>query len=250
MKILLVRHADPDYARDNLTPKGQREAMLLADRLCRLQGVEGWFVSPLGRAQATAQVTLERIGATAETLPWLQEFSGMVKDPETGNTHCAWDWRPRLWKGLPLLADADRWLQEPLMQTGRVAQVWQETVQGVNALLARYGFTPMGPVWRSESNRSGTLVCFCHFGIATAVTAYLMGLPPMLLWQNFCMQPSAVTTLVTEERVKGEVIWRCIGFGDLGHLWAAGEPMSTAGLFAEVNDGFDTTEAREPVIIG
>ena len=33
MKLLIIRHADPDYAVDSLTPAGWREAALLADRL-------------------------------------------------------------------------------------------------------------------------------------------------------------------------------------------------------------------------
>ena len=36
MKLLIIRHADPDYSIDSLTEKGRREAELLADRLCRL----------------------------------------------------------------------------------------------------------------------------------------------------------------------------------------------------------------------
>ena len=32
MRILIVRHGDPDYEKDSLTPKGFREAELLAER--------------------------------------------------------------------------------------------------------------------------------------------------------------------------------------------------------------------------
>ena len=33
MRILIIRHGDPDYERDTLTEKGHREAQLLANRL-------------------------------------------------------------------------------------------------------------------------------------------------------------------------------------------------------------------------
>ena len=46
MKITLVRHGEPNYAIDSLTPKGFREAELLADRLCRMD-VRDFYVSPL-----------------------------------------------------------------------------------------------------------------------------------------------------------------------------------------------------------
>lgn len=33
MRLLIVRHADPDYSIDSLTPAGWEEAKFLADRL-------------------------------------------------------------------------------------------------------------------------------------------------------------------------------------------------------------------------
>ena len=60
MKLLIIRHADPDYSIDSLTEKGRREAELLADRLCRME-IAAFYVSPLGRAQDTASYTLKRM---------------------------------------------------------------------------------------------------------------------------------------------------------------------------------------------
>ena len=80
MKILLIRHGDPDYAIDSLTEKGWREAKLLSNRLEKLE-IRDFYVSPLGRARATVQPTLEKLNRTAEVLPWLAEFRGWVEDP-------------------------------------------------------------------------------------------------------------------------------------------------------------------------
>ena len=38
MRILIVRHADPNYEEDTLTEKGWREAKLLAERLKKENG--------------------------------------------------------------------------------------------------------------------------------------------------------------------------------------------------------------------
>ena len=65
-----------------------------------------------------------------------------------------------------------------------------------------------------------------------------------MLWQKCCMTPSSVTTLVTEERVSGEVAFRCMQLGDISHLYAGGEIHSTAGLFPEFYDGIDNTSPR------
>ena len=64
MKLLIVRHADPDYSIDSLTEKGWREAELLSQRLIKLS-IDDFYCSPLGRAKDTASCTLEKIGKEA-----------------------------------------------------------------------------------------------------------------------------------------------------------------------------------------
>ena len=45
MKLLIVRHGDPDYAKDSLTEKGWREARYLSERLIKM-GIDDFYVSP------------------------------------------------------------------------------------------------------------------------------------------------------------------------------------------------------------
>ena len=82
MKILLLRHSEPDYTVDSLTPKGHREAELLSRRLLHYH-IRDIFVSPLGRARDTAAYYLNKVSRDAIVLPWLREFSGSYPDPET-----------------------------------------------------------------------------------------------------------------------------------------------------------------------
>lgn len=35
MRLLIIRHGDPDYAVDSLTEKGRREAEFLAERMAK-----------------------------------------------------------------------------------------------------------------------------------------------------------------------------------------------------------------------
>ena len=229
MKLMFVRHAEPDYKHDSLTLKGHREAQLLSLRLAKLD-VRDFYASPLGRAQETARYTLERTHRTAETLPWLAEFRGRSIDPETGAERIPWDYKPRLWQGHPLLYDVNHWTEDELFRVGTVDAIWRETQAGMDALLARYGMICDGHLYRCDNNQPDTIVLFCHFGIMMACIGHLLGVSPMLLWHGFCTQPSSVTTLVTEERVKGEVVFRCMQSGDLSHLYAADEPCRSSTM--------------------
>ena len=241
MKLMLIRHAEPDYTVDSLTEKGRREAELLSRRLARIPDISGIYVSPLGRAQDTAAYTLEKLGRTAETLPWLAEFRGRCVDTQSGEYRIPWDFRPRLWQPHEALRDRRAWLEDSLVQGGDVAQIWQETREGLDALLARHGYIRQGDLYLCDHNGNDTILIFCHFGIAMAMLAHLTGMSPVSLWQGFCAQPSSVTTLITEERVKGEVIFRCMQLGDLSHLYAGDERYSTAGLYPECYTGRDST---------
>lgn len=50
MKLLIVRHGDPDYSIDSLTEVGRKEAEFLAERLAAVE-TAAYYVSPLGRAK-------------------------------------------------------------------------------------------------------------------------------------------------------------------------------------------------------
>lgn len=73
MKLLIVRHGDPDYTIDSLTPKGWKEVDYLSEKLAKLD-VKAFYVSPLGRARDTASLTLKKMNRTATEEPWLREF--------------------------------------------------------------------------------------------------------------------------------------------------------------------------------
>lgn len=244
MKIMLIRHAEPDYSIDSLTPKGRVEAELLARRISRVTDVLGCYLSPRGRALDTAAYTLNKTHWPAQVLPWLEEFRGRCFDPDAGRERNCWDFRPHTYEAHPLWQDPDRFLEDPLFADSNVPRIWKETTDGVDALLASFGYTRKGQVWYCGKNREGTLLLFCHFAISMAVMGYLTHQSPVTLWQKFCMAPSSVTTLVSEERLKGEVVFRCIQLGDMSHLYAGGEPYSTAGLFPEFYDGIDNTSPR------
>ena len=240
MRILIVRHAEPDYAKDGLTEKGKREAKLLAHRLAAIPA-KAYYVSPLGRARETAEYTLRLVGRQAQVLPWLAEYRGRVPDGQGGGS-IPWDYRTEEWVDRPQLMDRDAWTEDALVAGGTVGAIWQETRAGVDALLLSHGYRREGCVYACEHNTDDTLVLFCHYGIGMAVMAYLTGLPVVPMWQGFLFFPSAVTTLVTQERRKGECAFRCVSAGDISHLLAAGEPPSLAGLFPECYNGVDSTD--------
>lgn len=233
MKIYFVRHGDPDYKRDSLTPKGWKEAELLADRLTKLE-VRDFYCSPLGRAKDTADVTLRRLHREAAVYDWLQEFPARIQDPESGEKRIAWDLFPSYWTNRPGLYEKDNWYRDPVMQSGNVEEIYKTVADGIDGILAGYGYRRTGMFYRTDGGNRDSIVIFCHLGVEFAMLSHLLGISAPVLWQGFFVAPTSVTILATEERKKGEVYFRCKALGDTSHLYAGNEPASDSGFFQEV----------------
>ena len=233
MQILIVRHGDPDYARDSLTEKGWREAALLADRLSRLE-IREIYVSPLGRAQDTASLTLEKMGREAVELPWLQEFfRADIARPDVEGRTIAWDWLPQDWTKEEKYYDKAQWMDTSIMRDSTIRQEYTMVTEGVDAILADHGYVRSGNYYQAVSANADRIVLICHFGVECVILSHLLGISPMVLWHGFCAAPTSVTTVNTEERRPGIASFRVSAFGDISHLYQAGEPVSFQARFCE-----------------
>ncbi len=233
MKLLIVRHADPDYERDSLTEKGWKEAEFLSQRMAGLE-VSQFYVSPLGRARDTASLTLDRMGRTAVECPWLREFSAPIHRPDTeGQESIPWDWLPQDWMREPDFFQPDRWDQPRALLEGGVRREYDWVCENLDALLERHGYRRDGLRYQPIRPNNDTIVFFCHFGVQCVLLSHLLNISPMVLWHGTCAAPSSVTTVVTEERRKGLAAFRMSAFGDTSHLYHHGEPPAFAGKFCE-----------------
>jgi len=232
MRLLIVRHGDPDYENDTLTPAGRREAALLSKRLVVLRDAH-FYVSPLGRVQDTARPTLARTGQTAETLPWLREFHAPIPDPVTGDPRIPWDHLPADWTTVPEYYDKDRWRDVDVMARSKVGDEADRVTAGLDELLIRHGYERDGGFYRVRKPNEDSIVLFCHFGVGCVMLGHLLGISPMVLWHGFVALPTSVTTLITEERREGIAAFRVQAFGDTSHLAAAGITPSLSARFCE-----------------
>lgn len=238
MKLLIIRHADPDYKKDSLTEKGWREAELLSNRISAMD-IKEFYVSPLGRARDTANVTLKKMDRTAEVLPWLREFHAPIYDEKLGRERICWDFFPQEWTAINEYYNKDLWHTVPVMKKGNVISEANKVFEGIDKIIEKNGYVREGNLYRAISPNRDTIVLFCHFGVECLILSHLLGISPVVLWHGCCALPTSVTTLVTEERVKGIAYFRMIAFGDTSHLYAAGEKPSFAGMFCETYDNFN-----------
>ena len=116
MRLLIVRHGDPDYSIDSLTEKGWKEVEYLSERLSKLD-VKDFYVSPLGRAKDTASLTLKKMNRTAIECDWLQEFDVLIDRPDvTDRQKRVWDWLPQDWTQDERFYQYDHWYENERLQ--------------------------------------------------------------------------------------------------------------------------------------
>ena len=235
MKLLLIRHGDPDYTIDSLTSRGWREAELLADRLAK-ENITAFYQSPLGRARDTASKTLERTGRTAESLDWLCEFSPRMIDPDTGKNRVLWDWLPQRWTEQAAYYEKERWYSTSEMEKAGAVEEYHRVCEGLDQLLAQHGYERDRNLYHVIRPNHDTLAFFCHFGVSCVILSHLIGVSPMVLWHGACALTSSVTSIVTEERRKGIASFRILSYGDVSHLINAGVEPSFSARFCETFD--------------
>lgn len=242
MRVLIIRHGDPDYERDSLTEKGWREVELLAERLEKTE-INDFYVSPLGRARDTAQPTLKRHKKSALICDWLQEFPPQIQRPDKGGEKTiTWDWLPQDWTADVRYFQAEEWYKTEIMQAGNVEAAYRHVTEGLDRVLAEHGYVREGKLYRAEKSNRETIAFFCHFGLECVLLSHLMNVSPMILWHHACAAPSSVTTLTTEERRQGKAVFRMSSFGDISHLYAGGEASSFQARFCET---FDSKERHD-----
>lgn len=247
MKILIIRHGDPNYVLDTLTPKGEVEATLLAKYL-KDRPIDSFYLSPLGRAQKTAEYTLNQMGRTGETLDWLREFPAKVRvwedeglqrglpyswDDNEGEPRICWDILPSYFAEHPELYHKDAWRDSVICRHSETVERYADVAKGLDEVLARHGYVRDGVNYRVEKSNDDTIVFFCHFGVECVMLSHLFGVSPFVLWHNLIALPTSVTTLCSEEREQGIAIFRASGFGDLSHLALGSHEPSFSGRYCE-----------------
>lgn len=236
MRLLIIRHGDPDYEHDTLTEKGWKEAELLSHRISLLN-VKDFYVSPLGRAKDTASLTLQRMNRTATTCDWLREFNPKIDRPDvTDHKSISWDWLPADWSADENYFRRDLWNSTSIMKAGKVKEEYDWIIKNFDMLLADYGYVRNGEVYDVRNANTDTIVFFCHFGLECVLLSHLMNVSPMILWHHTAAAPTSVTTIYTEERRKGIASFRIASFGDISHLYIANEEPSFSARFCETYD--------------
>ncbi len=232
MLLYIIRHGDPIYNPDSLTPKGHLQAKALAKRLA-VHGLDRIYASPLIRAQQTATPTAELLGLPIQTEDWTSEsrtaadfyihdderklhgwiFHTNHDDLRTNTTsNCTID----NWHTFPPFTE----YPEKNFKAG-----YQRIIDASDEFLARHGYKREGAVYKITNPNEERIAVFCHQGFGTTWLSHLLNIPPQLFWRSFDLSHSSVTVLTFSNRENGFTSPMCLQLSDLSHIYREGLPF-------------------------
>ena len=174
MRLIMVRHGEPNYEKDCLTETGRQQAAAAAERLAR-EGISQIYSSPMGRAMETASFTAERLRLPVQVLPYMHEISwGGPGIPQEGHPWTLSDW---------MISQEDfdffskDWRQHPYFKNNTAVQYLDEISARFDALLLNQGYRHEGTRYFCETDQQKTIAVFSHGGSGGCVLAHLLALP-------------------------------------------------------------------------
>jgi broad specificity phosphatase PhoE len=231
MRLLIIRHGDPNYTTDTLTEVGQREAQALAKRLLQ-ERLTHIYSSPLGRARATMHYTAEATKLVPSIEEWTRELAWWIPWETPRERIAAWDLHGEIIRGQDRYPGHENWhllehFENPTFRAG-----FESLCERSDELLRRHGYDRTGGRYRCARPNHDRIAVFCHGGFGLTWLAHLLALPLSLVWSGFWLPPSSVTTVLFDQRSPEWAVPRCIGLGDASHLYAAGLPVQARGIIA------------------
>lgn len=234
MRLFLIRHADPDYPNNTITAAGHLEAAALSRRLAKL-GLDRIYTSPLGRAVHTMQYTADALKLDPAVENWTAELPWPAIEQQVLGRSMAWDLHGHTIRSSREEFTRGNWHQFSPLNLPEFHEGFVQLQADADKFLAGLGYQRENNVYRIVRGNREKVALFCHGGFGLTLLAHLLDIPLPLMWAGFFLPPSSVTTILFDERSDEYAVPRCLGVGDISHLYAEGLPMRPAGIKTNVD---------------
>lgn len=229
MLLFYVRHGDPIYNPDSLTPLGHRQAEAVAKRLC-LHGVDKVYASSSNRAILTSQPTCEMLKTEPEILDWCNEGYAW-NDFAFENKNGLKTWCFYMQDYIEKFASAEvrdlgeRWYEHPYFADrnfkGGIERIKRETY----AFLADLGFEfdAEKGMYKSSLRGNKRVALFAHQGFGLLFLSAVLAIPYPTVCTRMDMTHTGVTVFEFPEK-DGYVLPKALTLSNDSHIYCEGLP--------------------------
>lgn len=232
MLLFYIRHGDPIYSPDGLTPLGKRQAEAVAKRLA-LYGIDEIYASSSNRAQETAQPTSEITKKPIKTLDWCNEDHAWHELTVSHEDGLCWLYQDEKYREImtsPQVAKlGNKWydhqkLNDPLFAKG-IKRIAGETYAFLKA--QGYEHDEEAGLYRAISPNEKRIALFAHEGFGMAFLSLLLDIPYPAFCTRFGLEHSSMSVIRFEG--EGKVIPCLLQLSNDSHLYKEGLPTKYNG---------------------
>lgn len=229
MLLIYLRHGDPIYDPDSLTPLGKRQAEALGHRLS-LMGLDRIYVSSSNRARLTAQPTCEILKKEPVILDWMNESHAWEQmAPVMPDGHRTWAMHNPFYIerfAMPEVRAMGReWYRHPAFAETTLGEGILRIQRETDALLQELGYTHDldRNMYYSRGINRERIALFAHQGFGMGFLSCLLDVPYPVFSTHFDMQHSGMTVVHFPEK-EGWVIPVMLQLSNDSHLYRDGVP--------------------------
>ena len=231
MLFFYIRHGDPTYHPDALTPIGQRQAEAIGRRLARF-GLDRIYSSPAHRAQETARPAAELTRNEVVLLDWCKEgyaWDEMTVDDGAGSGKKTWCFQSeemrRKFSSPEVLALGDKWYEAPGFPENRFRDGVERVGRETDAFLLSLGYRHdrVNKCYVAENPTDERVALFAHQGFGTLFFSSLLDIPYPLFAARFD-QTCTGMTVIDFSAHDGIVVPRVLELSCDAHLYASDLP--------------------------
>ena len=226
MLLYIIRHGDPNYALDCLTPKGQLQAEAVGKRIAA-SGIDRIFSSPMGRAKETAAPACRLLGLDYTIEEWTHEIGDERKTTyPNGEFTSISNLQNTLFleKGGYKLSFEEAYSHPAIAATEMDKAckfIWDNGVD----FLARLGYQYEDGIFKILQPNEEKVALFCHAAFSRAWISMLLRIPLHLAWAGFDYAHTGVTVLEFKNNPDGYTAPKCLCYSDLSHFYKDGPDM-------------------------
>ncbi len=223
MRLIFVRHGEPDYDHDCLTENGRRQAQSTAKRL-RQEPIRKIFASPMGRTVETASYTAQMHGLEIETLDFMHEIDwGGLREADGSQRPLECEGHP--WTlGCKLLTEHPEFIGSPDWAEhhyfrDNICTGYMDTIsEGMDAFLTRFGLYRQDGLYECKAPCEDTIALFAHGGSGAVMFAHLLNLPLPFVLTSMPYGVCSVSVIAFEPVNGSKVLPRLELFNDMRHI--------------------------------
>ncbi len=235
MLFFYIRHGDPTYSPDALTPLGHRQAEAVGRRLA-LHGLDRIYASTSTRAIQTAEHAAEIVGRPIETLDFCHENHAW------NEYALSYNGRPKTWCScIPefqkIFCDPEilklgfDWYTDPRLAEFDFGRGEERIGRESDKFFASLGYERLDNscVYRVTKPNDERVALFAHAGFGIAFLAHILRIPYPMFSLRFEIGHSSMTVVEFSER-DGFSVPRILTFSSDSHLYADRLPSGNGNV--------------------